>query len=195
MATDPALQALSADLLERFKRVKVLLMDVDGVLTDGRLYYIHDEKGKAIEFKGFHSQDGLGFHFLNSVGIKTGVISGRVSFATEERARILKMSFVYQGLLEKEGAYEEVLQKANVTADEVAYVGDDFTDVPLMLRSGLGCAVADAREEVRNAARFVTSRNGGHGALREIIELILKAQNKWDGILEKYQLKSAARAV
>src|ERR1700729_155164 len=128
---DKALGAFAPEIAERLRRIKVLLMDVDGVLTDGRLFYFPGANGKPVEFKGFNTQDGLGFHFLNSVGIKTGVISGRESPATVERARILKMSFVYQGLLEKDGAYEEVLQKAGVTSDEVAYIGDDFTDVSL----------------------------------------------------------------
>jgi 3-deoxy-D-manno-octulosonate 8-phosphate phosphatase (KDO 8-P phosphatase) len=179
---------IKIEVKERMGKIKVLLMDVDGVLTDGRLFYLPGADGKPVEFKGFNSHDGLGFHFLNSVGIKTGVISGRESPATVERARILKMSYVYQGLLEKEGAYGEVLQKAKVTAEEVAYIGDDFTDVPLMLKSGLGCCVGDARQELKDVAHFVTKAPGGHGAVREVIELILKAQDKWDGVLEKYGL-------
>jgi 3-deoxy-D-manno-octulosonate 8-phosphate phosphatase (KDO 8-P phosphatase) len=176
------------EVVERLRRIKVLLMDVDGVLTDGRLFYLPGADGQPVEFKGFNSQDGLGCHFLNSVGIKTGVISGRDSPATTERARILKMSYVYQGLLEKEGAYEEVLQKENVTAQEVAFIGDDFTDVPLMLRSGLGCCVGNARPELKEVAHIVAKANGGEGAVREIIEMILIAQNKWSGVLEKYKL-------
>lgn len=186
---------VSAEINVRLKRIKVLLMDVDGVLTDGRLFYMPDGGGKAVEFKAFNSQDGLGFHFLNAVGIKTGVISGRESPATVERARILKMSFVYQGLLEKEGAYQEVLQKAGVSADEVAYIGDDFTDVVLMRRSGLGCCVGDARPELKVIADIVTIANGGHGAVREIIELILKAQGKWDDVLEKFGLTVGRQAL
>jgi 3-deoxy-D-manno-octulosonate 8-phosphate phosphatase (KDO 8-P phosphatase) len=179
---------VSTDVLNRMKRIKVLLMDVDGVLTDGRLYYIPGPDGKAVEFKGFHSQDGLGFHFLNQIGIKTGVISGRESPATVERARNLKMSYVYQGLLEKNGAYEEVLQKAGVTSDEVAFIGDDFTDAPLMQRSGLGCCVGDARPELKRVAHYVATAPGGNGAVREIIEHILKAQGKWDDVLRHYRL-------
>jgi len=186
---DLALEKLVGDdVVERLRRIKVLLMDVDGVLTDGRLFYLPGVDGKPVEFKAFNSQDGLGFHFLNAVGIKTGVISGRDSPATTERARILKMSYVYQGLLEKEGAYEEVLQKANVTSEEVAFIGDDFTDVPLMLRSGLGCCVGNARPELKKVAHIVASSNGGAGAVREIIEMILVAQHKWPAVLEKYKL-------
>jgi 3-deoxy-D-manno-octulosonate 8-phosphate phosphatase (KDO 8-P phosphatase) len=179
---------VSPDVLARLKRIKVVLMDVDGVLTSGGLYYLLDASGKTFETKGFNSQDGLGFHFLNAVGIKTGVISGRESPATVERARILKMTYVYQGLLEKEGAYAEVLQKEQVSSDEVVFIGDDFTDVPLMLKSGLGCCVADARPELKEVAHIVTKAKGGEGAVREIIELILKAQGKWEQVLEKYGL-------
>jgi 3-deoxy-D-manno-octulosonate 8-phosphate phosphatase (KDO 8-P phosphatase) len=178
----------SDEVLKRASKIKVLLMDVDGVLTDGRLYYLKDHENKAAEIKAFNSHDGLGLHFLNSAGIKTGVISGRISFATEERARILKMSYVYQGHLEKIPLFEEVLAKEGIKADEAAFVGDDFTDVPLMQRSGLGCAVADARSEVRERAHFVSSKPGGRGAVREIAELILKSQGQWEKILAKYEM-------
>jgi 3-deoxy-D-manno-octulosonate 8-phosphate phosphatase (KDO 8-P phosphatase) len=178
----------SDEVLKRASKIKVLLMDVDGVLTDGRLYYLKDHEDKAAELKAFNSHDGLGLHFLNFAGIKTGVISGRISFATEERARILKMSYVYQGHLEKIPLFEEVLAKEGIKADEAAFVGDDFTDVPLMQRSGLGCAVADARSEVRERAHFVSSKPGGRGAVREIAELILKSQGQWEKILAKYEM-------
>lgn len=178
----------SDEVLKRASKIKVLLMDVDGVLTDGRLYYLKDHEDKAAELKAFNSHDGLGLHFLNFAGIKTGVISGRISFATEERARILKMSYVYQGHLEKIPLFEEVLAKEGIKADEAAFVGDDFTDVPLMQRSGLGCAVADARTEVRERAHFVSSKPGGRGAVREIAELILKSQGQWEKILAKYEM-------
>lgn len=178
----------SEEVLKRASKIKVLLMDVDGVLTDGRLYYLKDHEDKAAELKAFNSHDGLGLHFLNAAGIKTGVISGRISFATEERARILKMTYVYQGHLEKIPLFEEVLAKEGIKADEAAFVGDDFTDVPLMQRSGLGCAVADARPEVKDRAHFVSSKPGGRGAVREIAELILKSQGQWEKVLAKYEM-------
>ena len=167
-------------------------MDVDGVLTDGRLYYVPGPDGNPVEFKAFNSQDGLGFHMLNTLTtIKTGVISGREAAATAERARLLKMSFVYQGLLEKEAAFNEILARAQVKEEQVAFIGDDFTDVPLMGRVGLACAVANARLEVKEIAHYVTKVPGGHGAVREIIELILKAQNQWDSVLKQYRLRKA----
>jgi 3-deoxy-D-manno-octulosonate 8-phosphate phosphatase (KDO 8-P phosphatase) len=189
MITDSQLD-VSPELKERLKQIKVVLMDVDGVLTDGRLFYLPGADGKSVEFKAFNSHDGLAFHFLNSCGIKTGVISGRESPAVVERARILKITYVYQGLLEKQGAYDEVLKKEKVTAEEVAFIGDDFTDAPLIVRSGLGCCVGDARPELKKIAKLVASAPGGHGAVREIVELILKAQGKWQAVLEKYELAS-----
>jgi 3-deoxy-D-manno-octulosonate 8-phosphate phosphatase (KDO 8-P phosphatase) len=184
---------VTAEVVERARKIKLILMDVDGVLTDGTLFYIPDSHDKPVEFKGFNTQDGLGFHFCNSVGIKTGVISGRESMAVVERARILKMTYVFQGHLEKESIWEQVLKDANLQDNEAAFIGDDFTDFPLMQRSGLGCAVANARPEVRAAAHFVASRNGGDGAVREVMEVILRAQNHWGGILDKYKLKAAAQ--
>jgi 3-deoxy-D-manno-octulosonate 8-phosphate phosphatase (KDO 8-P phosphatase) len=177
------------DVYARAAKIQLLLMDVDGVLTNGLLSYLPNPMdGKMVEFKGFNTQDGLGFHFLNSVGIKTGVISGRESPALVERARILKMTYVFQGLLEKEATYDGILTEANLTADQVAFIGDDFTDAPLMQRSGLGCAVADARLEVQAVAHVVTSANGGCGAVREVIELILKSKGLWPQILQHYGL-------
>jgi 3-deoxy-D-manno-octulosonate 8-phosphate phosphatase (KDO 8-P phosphatase) len=178
----------SDEVMKRASKIKVLLMDVDGVLTDGRLFYLKDHEDKAAELKAFNSHDGLGLHFLNAAGIKTGVISGRISFATEERARILKMTYVYQGHLEKIPLFEEVLAKEGIKADEAAFIGDDFTDVPLMQRSGLGCAVQDARPEVKDRAHFVSSKRGGRGAVREIAELILKSQGQWEKVLAKYEM-------
>ena len=185
-----ALQGLEVakEVVEKASKIKLVLMDVDGVLTDGRLYYLNDESGKAHEFKSFSSQDGVGVFLLGAAGIKTGVISGRVSEATEERARILKMSHVYQGHMEKMAIYDEILGKESLTADNVAFIGDDFPDAPLIRRSGLGCAVGDARPEVQAVADFVSNRPGGQGAVREIAELILKASGKWEGVLERFSL-------
>lgn len=186
---DTQVLQFSQDVVERASKIKVLLMDVDGVLTDGRLYYITDHAGAAQEFKSFNSHDGLGLHFLSYVGIKTGVISGRKSFATEERARILNMTYVYQGHLEKRGIFDEILQKENIDAEQAAFIGDDFTDLPLMQRCGLGCAVSNAREELLRRAHYVATKPGGAGAVREIAELILKAQGHWPRILEKYGIE------
>lgn len=173
-------------LLERARRVKLILMDVDGVLTDGTIFYTAGPDGKPCEFKGFNSQDGLGFHFLNQCGITTGVISGRDSIAVTERARILGIKYVYQGFLDKIATYEQVLTQAGITAQETVFIGDDFTDWPLMDRSAIGVAVANARPELLQGADYITRVRGGDGALREIAEIVIKAQDKWHLVLDKY---------
>ncbi len=170
------------------ERVKVLLMDVDGVLTDGRLYNIQMADGSMAETKGFDSQDGIGLQWLNWYGVKTGVISGRVSPATAERARQTKMSYVYQGHIEKIPILDEIMKDAGVTKDDVAYVGDDFTDIVCMRRVGFAVATANARKEVKGAAHYVTEVAGGSGAVREVVELILHAKGLWPEILKKYEV-------
>lgn len=179
---------LSPDVLARAARVKLLLMDVDGVLTDGHLYHVPAPDGKMAEFKGFDSQDGIGLQWLSWYGIQTGVISGRDSAATTERARQTKMTYVYQGHIEKIPVIEEIMAKAGVTKDEVAYAGDDFTDIVVMRRVGFAIAVANARDEVKRAAHYITAKPGGSGAIREVVELLLQAQGKWPEILKKYEI-------
>jgi 3-deoxy-D-manno-octulosonate 8-phosphate phosphatase (KDO 8-P phosphatase) len=168
--------------------VKVLLMDVDGVLTDGHLYLIPGADGKLVETKGFDSQDGIGLRWLQWFNIKTGVISGRESPATAERANQVGMTWVFQGHIEKIPLFERVCAEGNVKPEEVAYVGDDLTDVVIMRRAGLSFATANARAEVKHSATAVTVAAGGAGAVREVIELLLKAQGHWDGLLKKYEV-------
>lgn len=183
----------SSDLLNRAAQIKMILMDVDGVLTEGKLYYIPvGPSGDMVEFKGFHSHDGLGLHLCNFAGIVTGVISGRVSPATTERAKILKMRYVYQGHLDKVKCWEEALADAKLGAHETAFIGDDLPDIPLLRRAGLAIAVADAREEVRRVAQFVTPSPGGHGAVREAVELILKARGLWESVTARYETAGTA---
>ena len=168
-------------------RIRLLLMDVDGVLTDGRLYNVPDAHGNMVETKGFDSQDGIALQWLSWHGIKTGVISGRVSPATETRAKQVKMTYVYQGHIEKIPILEEILRDAGIAATEVAYIGDDLTDIVVMNRVGLGIATANARPEVKQCAKFVTGVPGGRGAVREVAELLLKAQGHWPALLKKYE--------
>jgi 3-deoxy-D-manno-octulosonate 8-phosphate phosphatase (KDO 8-P phosphatase) len=184
-----AAHVISADLEQRAARIKLLLMDVDGVLTDGRLYNVPGPDGKMVETKGFDSQDGIALQWLNWYKIATGVISGRVSPATEERARQVKMAHVYQGHIEKIPILEEILSKSGVSAEQTAYIGDDFTDVVIMRRVGLAVATANAREEVKRAAHHVTAVPGGSGAVREVCEMLLRAQGKWPEILRKYEVE------
>lgn len=174
-----------SDLLsveERARRIKLLLMDCDGVLTDGRIWILEGGEDQ----KAFHTHDGLGLELLHTAGLKSGIISGRKSAAVDRRARALGMSFIHLGEHDKLKVFEQTLADAGVNAEEVAYVGDDLADVPVMLRSGLAVAVADATVETLSKAHYVTSAAGGTGAVREVIELILKAQGRWQALLNNY---------
>jgi 3-deoxy-D-manno-octulosonate 8-phosphate phosphatase (KDO 8-P phosphatase) len=177
---------------ELASRIRLLLMDVDGVLTDGRLYSVPDKDGNMVETKGFDSQDGIALQWLSWYGIKTGVISGRISPATEARAKQVKMTYVYQGHIEKIPILEQILRDAGISPAEVAYVGDDLTDIVVMNRVGLSIATANARAEVKQCAKHVTESGGGHGAVREVVELLLKAQGRWEELLKKYEVGGGA---
>jgi len=181
---------MSSDLQDRAAKIQMILMDVDGVLTDGRLYNVPDPQGNMAETKGFDSQDGIALQWCALLGIKTGVISGRVSPATAERARQTKMAYVYQGHTEKIPILEEILTHSGIPKDEIAYIGDDLTDVVIMHRVGLAIATANARPEVKGEAHYVTNAPGGQSAVREAIELILRAKGLWEQILSKYELSS-----
>ncbi len=173
----------SANVRRRAKRVKLLLMDVDGVLTDGRIWLHSQPDGTATEIKGFSAYDGAGLTVAGLVGLRTGLITGRESPAVTRRAREMNIEFVFQKQAEKLPAYEEILRRAGVKDPEVAYIGDDLPDLPVFARVGLAVAVANAQPEVKKKAHYVTAHSGGEGAVREAIELILKAQRKWDGAI------------
>jgi 3-deoxy-D-manno-octulosonate 8-phosphate phosphatase (KDO 8-P phosphatase) len=162
-------------------------MDVDGVLTDGKLYNVPGPDGRMVETKAFDSQDGISLQWLSWVEIKTGLISGRNSPATVERAKQCKFTYVYQGHIEKIPILEEILTDSKLDRSQVAYIGDDLTDIVVMRRVGFGIAAANARPEVKSAAHYVTMACGGSGAVREVAELLLKAQGHWDGLLQKYE--------
>lgn len=172
---------------ERAAHVRLLLMDCDGVLTNGALINVPGPDGKMVETKMFDSQDGIALRWLTWHGIQTGVISGRVSPALDERARQVGMTYVYQGHIEKIPILLEIAQKSGISLGDIAYIGDDLTNVVCMRRVGLGIATANAREEVKRAAHHVTAGAGGSGAVREVCELLLKAQNGWSDILKKYE--------
>jgi len=177
---------MTSEIQQRAARVRLLLMDVDGVLTDGIIYNVPGADGKMVETKGFNSQDGISLQWLCWHGIQTGVVSGRVSAATEERARQVGMTYIYQGHIEKLPILEDIITRSGLTADAIAYMGDDLTDVPVMRSVGLALAPANARPEVKRASHYVTTASGGAGAVREIAELLLEAQGRWADILEKY---------
>ncbi len=170
------------EITRRAARVKLLLMDCDGVLTDGRIELL--ENGD--EIKTFHTRDGHGIVLMHRAGLSTGIISGRSSSLVERRARELGMKHVRQGTWDKIKDYEELIAEACVAEDETAFIGDDVTDIPLMQRAGFAVAVADAVPETLAAAHFVTNLPGGFGAVREVCESILKAQGKWDDLMKRY---------
>ena len=179
----------------RARRIKLLLFDVDGVLTDGKLFLFpvpSSESGGAasgqivVEAKGFHAQDGAGISIARIAGIKAGLITRRNSETVALRARDLKLEQVHQGIRDKLKAFREILSAEGLSASEVAFVGDDVIDLPVMRNCGFSVAVANARREVKAEAHYVTSHAGGDGALRDVIEFILKAQGKWKQAVEKY---------
>jgi 3-deoxy-D-manno-octulosonate 8-phosphate phosphatase (KDO 8-P phosphatase) len=170
------------DVERRAARVRLLLLDCDGVLTDGRITPV--EGGE--ELKSFNTRDGHGLVLLHRAGLRSGIISGRTSRLVELRAADLGVSFVRQGALNKVAVFEGLLAEASVEPGQVAYVGDDVVDIPLMRRCGLGVAVADATPDTRDAAHHVTRLPGGFGAVREVCELILKAQGRWDELMKRY---------
>jgi 3-deoxy-D-manno-octulosonate 8-phosphate phosphatase (KDO 8-P phosphatase) len=176
---------IPASLKKRAARVQVLLMDVDGTLTDGSVTLLSQPDGTALEIKTFDAHDGQGLTLANTAGIRTGVITGRESPALLRRAHEMRIEFIYQKQPTKIPALEEILKKAGVPESAVAYVGDDLPDLPVMRRVGLAIAVGDAVLEVKLAAHYVTKANAGRGAVREAIELILKSKGIWIEMIDK----------
>jgi 3-deoxy-D-manno-octulosonate 8-phosphate phosphatase (KDO 8-P phosphatase) len=186
MPTSSFLDSVSPDVLTRARRIKLFLMDVDGTLTDGGICLLSslaaegDAQPVISEMKVFNAQDGQGLSLANTMGIQTGFITGRRSPAVARRAQEMKVTYVCLGQATKMHAFEDCMRQAAVTEDEVAYLGDDLPDIPLARRSGLGVCVADGAPELKAASHYVTQRSGGRGAAREVIELILKAQGRWE---------------
>jgi 3-deoxy-D-manno-octulosonate 8-phosphate phosphatase (KDO 8-P phosphatase) len=169
----------------RARRVRLLLMDVDGVLTDGHIYLQSLPDGTAEELKVFHAHDGAGLKLARMAGLRIGVITGRDSAAVTRRAREVGMDYVWQKQAEKVPAYERILRQAQLSDEETAYIGDDLPDLPVLARVGLAIAVGNAAPEVKRAAHYVTRRHGGDGAVREAIEAILRAQGSWQKVIGK----------
>lgn len=180
----------------RARKIKLLLFDVDGVLTDGKLFFLPDREEDAghaelsaqgsIEFKGFHAHDGVAVSLARVGGLRTGLITKRFSETVALRARDLKLEFVRQGTQDKGAALKEIAREAGVDLDEVAFVGDDIVDLPAMRAGGLAIAVKNARAEVKSEAHYVTPQAGGYGAVRDAVEFILKAQGKWKKAMDEY---------
>ena len=193
----------------RAQKITLLLFDVDGVLTDGKLFIFpapagaqqstqehaakHGGQGgfglysqSLIEAKGFHAHDGTAISLARLAGIKTGLITKRISETVALRARDLKLEHVHQGIQDKRSVVQEILQQEGLRPSQAAFVGDDVIDLPAMRSCGLAIAVANARSEVKKEAHYVTPHSGGDGALRDAVEYILKAQGKWKTVVEKY---------
>jgi 3-deoxy-D-manno-octulosonate 8-phosphate phosphatase (KDO 8-P phosphatase) len=164
------------------KEIKLLAMDVDGVLTDGGLLIGSD----GTEFKSFNLLDGHGIRMWHRAGFKTAVISGRQSGATKRRAEELEISFIYQPCDNKLDCFNDLLAQSGLAPKNIAYIGDDVMDIPLVKRAGFGIAVANAVDELKSCAHYVTSGKGGNGAVREVIEYILKNTGKWEELMQRY---------
>lgn len=172
---------MDATLRERAANIRMLVLDVDGVLTDGKLYFDH----AGNEMKAFNTRDGLGMKALQRCGIEVAVITGRKSAAVAQRMAQLDIQHVYQGREDKLNAFLHLLEITGLDAQQVCFAGDDWIDLPVLLRAGLAVSVADAEDRVKEQVHWITSRNGGDGAVREICNLILAAQNKEQIILDE----------
>jgi 3-deoxy-D-manno-octulosonate 8-phosphate phosphatase (KDO 8-P phosphatase) len=183
----------------RARKIKLLLFDVDGVLTDGKLFFLPEKSRPSslqepaqqsahgqIEVKGFHAHDGVAVSLARLGGLKTGLITKRVSETVALRARDLKLEYIRQGVKDKRASFDEVVRQAGLKPEEAAFAGDDVVDLPAMRVSGLAIAVKNARAEVKREADYVTPHAGGDGALRDAVEFILKAQGKWKRVVENY---------
>jgi 3-deoxy-D-manno-octulosonate 8-phosphate phosphatase (KDO 8-P phosphatase) len=175
----------SAALKKRAARIKLLLMDVDGTMTDGSVTLLSQTDGTALEIKSFDAHDGQGLTLARTAGLRTGCITGRESAALLRRAHEMKMEFIYMKQPVKMPAYEEILQKAGVPESAVAYIGDDLPDIPIMRRVGLAVAVGDAVPEVKEFSHYTTRALAGHGAVREVVELVLKSKGVWGEMIAK----------
>jgi 3-deoxy-D-manno-octulosonate 8-phosphate phosphatase (KDO 8-P phosphatase) len=170
-------------LVEEIRRVKLLILDVDGVLTDGRIIY--DSKGRDSKFFDVH--DGLGVYLLKRAGIKTILITAKGSKTIKHRAKDMKVEEFYEDIFPKTRILEKILKKHKIAKDEICFIGDDLVDLSIMKAVGFPVAVANASDDIKNAAQYISCKSGGRGAVREIAELILKTQGKWDEAIRIYQ--------
>jgi 3-deoxy-D-manno-octulosonate 8-phosphate phosphatase (KDO 8-P phosphatase) len=175
-------KSIPARLRKRARAIKLLLLDVDGVLTDGGIFF--DDRG--VEMKRFDVRDGHGITLIRAAGIEVGFITGRSSRIVRRRARELGVNLLYQNVRQKAAAYRNIKRDTGFVDAEIAYAGDDLMDAPVMRDAGLAIAVADSCSEVKTLAHYVTGSTGGHGAVREICELLLRARDLWNGVVEGY---------
>ncbi len=181
------------ELRARAGQVRLVLTDIDGVLTSGEIYHFVDTTGELVEFKGIHAQDSIAMAWLNECGLATGVISGRVSKGTDARLRLLNVKYIYQHRLDKAVVLAEICSREKAPLEQIAYMGDDLPDLAVMSRVGLAVAPANARPEVKTAAHWVTKARGGDGAFRELVEVILRSRGLWEAILGKYRVDEGLR--
>jgi 3-deoxy-D-manno-octulosonate 8-phosphate phosphatase (KDO 8-P phosphatase) len=175
---------MKKSIKEKLKEIRLLVLDVDGVMTDGRI--IMDDTGR--EIKNFNVRDGHGIKILQRCGVKVAILTGRKSKVVEHRANDLEIKDIYQKVYNKKEVFEKILIKHKLSADDVAFIGDDIVDVPVLKRVGFSVAVADALDVVKKSVDYVAKNKGGKGAVREICEMILKAQGKWPEIAARYEL-------
>lgn len=173
---------IKQELIDKAKKIKLLLLDVDGVLTDGRIVY--DSRGRDMKFFDVH--DGLGVYILKKAGIPTILITAKGSRAIRPRARDMEVETVYENISPKTKALDKILKKYNVSSEEVCFLGDDLVDLCLMRSVGFPIAVLNAVAEIKQVADYITGREGGRGAVREVAELILKSQGRWDEAILSY---------
>ena len=177
------LLGLPPEIVQRASKVSLLLLDVDGVLTDGRIVYA--DYGDELKF--FDVQDGAGLVFWNRAGLQSAIITARTSRLLKRRAKEMHIDFLAQGRLLKLPAFEEVLKRFRLSPEQVCAIGDDLMELPILRRAGLAVAVPNAVDEVKQISHYVTKHSGGHGAVREVVDLILKAKGLWSLILQRYQ--------
>ena len=181
-------KSMDVSVMERARRLELMLVDIDGVLTDGRIYFVPTATGEWDETKGFSALDGIALQWFHWYGITMGLISGRKSVATEMRAKSGHFKYCYMGNHEKIATLEEIIADAKVPRENIGYMGDDLTDIVCFHRVGFAVAVANARPEVKREAHYVTEARGGDGAFREVAELVLQAKGKWGEILKKFEV-------
>jgi 3-deoxy-D-manno-octulosonate 8-phosphate phosphatase (KDO 8-P phosphatase) len=176
---------ISPALKMRAQQIELLLMDVDGTMTDGGVTLLSQNDGNALEIKTFDAHDGQGLTLAHTAGLRTGCITGRESAALLRRAQEMKMEFIYMKQPLKMPAYEEILRKTGVPDSAVAYIGDDLPDIPLLRRAGLAIAVGNAVPEVKQASHYTTKALPGRGAVREAVELVLRSKGMWEAMIDK----------
>ncbi|MBI2817946.1 MAG: HAD hydrolase family protein [Acidobacteria bacterium] len=176
----------SPDAKERAKRVELILFDVDGVLTDGQILIIPGSNGAVHEYKTFNVQDGVGLTFARRVGLRLGILTGRTSESVSVRAKELGMEIIEQGSLNKLDTYQKIREQVNLADAQIAFMGDDLQDLPCLRRAGLAIGPANSQQDIRQYCHLITEHTGGHGAVRDALEFIIRAQGKWDQIMARY---------